>query len=112
MRRSVTIYSTAAFAIVNTAANNTTNTKVYRRPKAFVTGVKLIVSTIFRRSDIDIFFGIQSYVFAADIAAFDVDVFFSCGDLDIAVCFDCAALNNSCTAAGFSFWLLATDADV
>ena len=47
MRRSVTIYSTAAFAIVNTAANNTTNTKVYRRPKAFVTGVKLIVSTVF-----------------------------------------------------------------
>ena len=64
--------------------------KILKRYKLFNDSLKtfyvldilmlLLYIMVIWKNAYNIFFGIQSYVFAADIAAFDVDVFFSCGD--------------------------------
>ena len=83
---------------INIADSRRVDTDPYTAAAGFGVGTGRIC--IFCRSNIDITFCSKTDIFAADITAFDVDIFFSCSDVDIAVGFDCAALRNSCNAAG------------
>lgn len=100
MRSAIFFYFAFILGItgINIADSRRVDTDPYTAAAGFGVGTGRIC--IFCRSNIDITFGSKTDIFAADITAFDVDIFFSCGDVDIAVSFDCAALRNSCNAAG------------
>lgn len=112
MRSAVFFYFTFWSRI--TCINACQTTRAEADPNAAAAGFEVGTGRIciFSRSNIDIAFGSKTYIFATDITAFDADIFFSCRDVDIAVGFYCASLRNSCTAAGFCFWLLAADTDI